>query len=204
MTANLVRVDKPISNEELILTTIKKVYAIREGVERRAVENSPLRAVPIVNDIAFKLSSTALSKDQLKDISAFVTASCPNDETLKVMEKVSAYKSQCKVNRPLKVWLSYVGLIFPMLLVIMAEIYMGYTGVIVQMPYLIGTFLVIILAIIISVVLFAYLGYDPVYRRDSIEIAAWKAINDECLRMGKKNGTNKKHVQLLSSVNTRN
>ncbi|MCD1294593.1 hypothetical protein CUJ83_06200 [Methanocella sp. CWC-04] len=169
-----------MNNMDLIISTIKKVYSIRHAVEKRAMEKNPFNGIPLLEDIAYRLSSDALSKDQMKDISAFVTATCPNEETLVIMERISAFKAGQKVDRPLKVLLSYVGLILPILIVILIEAYMVYLGIITEMPYLILTFVLILAAIIISVLLFAYLGYDPVYRRDMIENHAWKAIHKEC------------------------
>ena len=67
----------------------------------------------------------------------------------------------------------------------MAEAYMAMIGVITEMPYLIGTFVMIIVAIIVSIVLFAFLGYDPVYRRDYVESLVWRAISEECIKRSK-------------------
>ena len=49
-----------VNRKELILSTILKVYAIREEVEERAEENR-LRNVPLLGGLALKLSSAALS-----------------------------------------------------------------------------------------------------------------------------------------------
>ena len=174
------------NKKELILSTILKVYAIREAIEKRAEENA-FSNVPLVGGIALRLSSVALSKDQLKDISAFVTASCPAGDMLSMMEQITGFKARMSVNEPLKVWLSYVGLLVPILLAIAAEWYMLYAGYIIQMPYFLLAFVVVVLAVICAIVLYAYIGYDPSYRRDTTEKAIWKAMNEECKRKIKRN-----------------
>jgi len=184
-----------VNKKELILSTILKVYAIREEVEERSEENR-FRNVPLLGDLALKLSSTALSKSQYKDAAAFVTATCTTKESLVIMEQISDFKSRSAVHRPAKVWLSYAGLILPLLSVILAEAYMFYTNVLAQMPYLAIAIGLIFLAVIVSVLLFAYLGYDPTYRRDLVEKAVWKAMHDEAVRRLKKSGVIKTHVQL--------
>jgi hypothetical protein len=184
-----------VNRKELILSTILKVYAIREEVEERARENG-FRNVPLLGDLALKLSSTSLSKSQYRDAAAFVTATCVTRESLVLMEQISGFKSGATIKRPAKVWLSYAGLALPLLLVIAAEAYMFYINVLAQMPYLAIAIGLVILAVVISVLLFAYLGYDPVYRRDLIERAVWKAMHDECVKKLKKSGVIKTHVQL--------
>lgn len=174
-----------MNNQELILSTIKKVYAIRQSVEKRASENNPFGGIPVIGDITFKISGMSLSRDQQKDIAAFVAASCMDEVALKSMQRISEYKAKAAVKRPSKVWMSYIGLILPILIVIMAEAYMAMIGVITEMPYLIGTFVMIIVAIIVSIVLFAFLGYDPVYRRDYVESLVWRAISEECIKRSK-------------------
>lgn len=183
--------------EELVLTTVKKVYAIRESVERQSRDKNAFKNVPLLGDIAYKLSGTALSKDQLKDISAFVSASCPDENTLRIMETIAAFKGKNKVKRPFKIWLSYAGLILPVLIMIGIEVYVVMTNTFMEMPYILGIFGLFIVAIALSIVLYAYLGYDPVYRRDSIENNTWKALNAECQRMLQKNARPKKQVKLL-------
>ena len=183
--------------EELVLTTVKKVYAIRESVERQSRDKSPFKNVPVLGDIAYKLSGTALSKDHLKDISAFVSASCPDENSLRIMETISAFKGKSKVKRPLKVWLSYVGLIMPVLIMIAIEVYVVMTNTFMEMPYILGIFALFIFAIILSIILYAYLGYDPIYRRDTIENNTWKALHAECQRMLRKNARPKKQIKLL-------
>jgi hypothetical protein len=184
-----------VNRKELILSTILKVYAIREEVEERAEENE-FRSVPLLGSLALKLSSTALSKSQYRDAAAFVTATCTTRESLVLMEQISGFKSRASIKRPAKVWLSYVGLALPLLLAIAAEAYMFYTNVLVQMPYLAIAVGLVILAVILSVLLFAYLGYDPLYRRDLIERAVWKAMHEESVKKLKKSGVIKTHVQL--------
>ncbi len=64
------------------------------------------------------------------------------------------------------------------------------------MPYPAIAIGLIIVAVVLSVLLFAYLGYDPVYRRDLIERAVWKAMHGEAVRKLKKLGVMRDHVQL--------
>jgi hypothetical protein len=184
-----------VNRKELILSTILKVYAIREEVEERAGENR-FRNVPLLGDLALKLSSTSLSKSQYRDAAAFVTATCTTRESLVLMEQISGFKSRATIKRPAKVWLSYAGLVLPLLLVIAAEAYMFYINVLARMPYLAISAGLVILAVILSVLLFAYLGYEPVYRRDLVERAVWKAMHDESVKKLKKSGVIKTHVQL--------
>jgi hypothetical protein len=179
-------VSNRMNKKELILSTILKVYAIREAVEKRADENA-FAGVPLLGGVALRLSSVALSKDQLKDISAFVTASCPAGDILGMMEQITGFKARMSVREPMKIWLSYVGLLVPILLAIAAEWYMLYAGFITEMPYFLLAFVVVIIAVVCSIILYAYIGYDPSYRRDTIEKAAWKALNDECKRKMKRN-----------------
>ena len=179
-------VSNKMNKKELILSTILKVYAIREAIEKRADENA-FSNVPLLGGIALRLSSIALSKDQLKDISAFVTASCPAGDVLSMMEQITGFKARMSINEPIKIWLSYVGLLVPILLAIAAEWYMLYAGFITEMPYFLLAFVVVILAVACSIILYAYIGYDPNYRRDTIEKAVWKALNDECKRKMKRN-----------------
>ncbi len=190
------RVDK----KELILSTILKVYAIRGEVEERAAENK-LRNVPLLGGLALKLSSASLSKSQYRDAAAFVTATCATRESLVLMEQISGYKSSVTIKRPAKVWLSYAGLILPLLLAVAAEAYMFYAGVLARMPYLAIAIGLVILAVVLSVLLFAHLGYEPTYRRDLIEKAVWKAMHDESVKKLKKMGVIRTHVQLAPTAN---
>ena len=187
-------VSNKMNKKELILSTILKVYAIREATEKRAEENA-FSGVPFLGGIALRLSSIALSKDQLKDISAFVTASCPAGDILGMMEQITGFKARMSINEPIKVWLSYVGLLVPILLAIAAEWYMLYAGYITEMPYFLLAFVIVILAVICSIILYAYIGYDPSYRRDTIEKAIWKALNDECRRKMKRNDSAARQAQ---------
>jgi uncharacterized protein YacL len=184
-----------VNRKELILSAILKVYAIREAVEERSEEHR-FRDVPLLGSLATKLSSTALSKDQHKDATAFITATCTTDESLKLMEQITGFKSKLAVNRPIKILFSIVGLILPLLLVIAAEALMFYAGVITQMPYFVIALALIVVAVIASISLFAYLGYDDEYRRGIIERSIWKAMHDECVRKLKKSGVIKTHRQL--------
>ena len=178
-------VTSKMNKKELILSTIMKVYAIREAVEKRADENA-LSGIPVLGGIALRLSSTALSKDQLKDIAAYVTASCTSSDVLRMMEQISGFKARMSITEPIKVWLSYVGLLFPLLLAIAAEWYLLYEGIITDMPYFMMAFAIVIVAVICSVVLYAYIGFDQGYRRDMIEKSIWKTLNEECRRKMKR------------------
>ncbi len=188
-----------VNRKELILSTILKVYAIRGEVEERAAENM-LKNVPLLGDLAMKLSGTSLSKSQYRDAAAFVTATCTTRESLVLMEQITDFKSRRPVQRPAAVWLSYVGLVLPLALAIAAEAYMYYINVLTRMPYLAIAVGLVILAVILSVQMFAYLGYDPIYRRDLIERAAWSAMHDESVKRLKKMGVMKTHVQLTPNA----
>ena len=184
-----------VNKKELILSTILKVYAIREEVEERAAENR-FSNVPLLGDLALKLSSASLAKSQHKDATAFVTATCTTRESLVLMEQIAGFKSRVHVRRPAKVWLSYPGLGLPLALAIAAEAYMFYVDILARMPYPAIAVGLLLLAVVLSVLLFSYLGYDPTYRRDLIERAVWKAMHDEAVRRLKKLGVMKTHVQL--------
>ena len=184
-----------VNRKELILSTILKVYAIRADVEERAEENR-FRNVPLLGGLAMRLSSPSLSKSQYKDAAAFVTATCTSNESLVLMEQIAGFKSRTKTPRPSSIWLSYLGLIVPLLIAILAEAYMFYLGVLAQMPYLAIAVGLLIVAVIASVVLFAYLGYDETYRRDLIEKAVWRAMHEEAVRRLKKSGAVKSHSKL--------
>ncbi|HTY90039.1 MAG TPA: hypothetical protein VMC84_02575 [Methanocella sp.] len=184
-----------VNRKELILSTILKVYAIRGEVEERA-EESRLSNLPLLGGLALRLSSPSLSKSQHRDAAAFVTATCTTNESLVLMEQVTGFKANTKVQRPSKVWLSYAGLVLPLLIAIMAEAYMYYVGVLAQMPYLAIAVVLVVVAVAASIVLFAYLGYDETYRRDLIEKAVWKAMHEEAVRRLKKSGVIKTHEKL--------
>jgi len=188
-----------VNKKELILSTILKVYAIREAVEER-VEEHRFRDVPLLGDLASKLSSTALSKSQHKDAVAFVTATCTTRESLVLMEQIAGFKSRTAVRRPGKLWLSYAGLILPLALAILAEAYMFYVNVITQMPYIAIAVGLIVVAVVASIILYANLSFDPYYRRDIIEKSIWKAMHEESVRKLKKSGVIKTHVQLTPKV----
>jgi|GEM_PF-5710921 len=188
-----------VNKKELILSTILKVYAIREAVEER-VEEHGFRDVPLLGDLASKLSSTSLSKSQHKDAIAFVTATCTTRESLVLMEQIAGFKSRTAVRRPTRLWISYLGLILPLALAILAEAYMFYVNIITQMPYIAIAVGLIIIAVVASISLYANLGFDPDYRRDIIEKSIWKAMHDESVRKLKKSGVIKTHVQLTPKV----
>ncbi len=193
-----------VNRKELILSTILKVYAIREEVDEKATENR-FRNIPMLGDLAMKLSGTSLSKSQYRDAAAFVTATCTTRESLVLMEQITDFKSRRAVNRPAFVWLSYVGLVLPLALVIAAEAYMYYLDILTRMPYLAIAVGLVLVAVILSVMMFAYLGYDPIYRRDLVEKAVWAAMHDEAVKRLKKLGVMKTHVQLtpMASANAR-
>lgn len=169
-----------MSNEELILSTIKKVYAIREAVEKRADQKTILSDIPVIGDIPQALAGTALSRDQLRDISAFITATCTSGEKLNTMEAISSFKTKSRVKRSLRVWLSYIGFLLPILIVIFAEAYLIYQGLITNTVYVIISLGLVIVALLFGILIFAVLGYDPEYRRESVEHSLWKIINAEC------------------------
>jgi hypothetical protein len=188
-----------LNKKEFLLSTILKVYAIREEVEERAEENR-FRNVPLLGGLAFMLSSPALSKSQYRDAAAFVTATCTTSHALVLMEQVSGFKARLHVKKPSKVWLSYAGLVLPILLVILAEAYMFYINVLTRMPYMAAAIVLVFAAVAVSVILFAYLGFDETYRRDLIEKAVWKAMHDEAVRKLKKSGIMKTHVPLSAKA----
>ena len=188
-----------VNRKELILSTILKVYAIREEVEERAGEGR-FRSIPLLGDLALKLSGTSLAKSQYRDATAFVTATCASRESLVLMEQIAGFKSGITTLKPARVWLSYPGLALPLLLVIAAEAYLFYAGALARMPYPAIAVGLVVLGAILSVLLFAYLGYDPVYRRDLIEKAVWKAMHDESVRKLKKLGVIKTHAQLTPNA----
>ncbi len=193
-----------VNRKELILSTILKVYAIREEVDERATENR-FRNIPLLGDLAMKLSGTSLSKSQYRDAAAFVTATCTTRESLVLMEQITDFKSRRAVNRPAFVWLSYAGLVLPLALVIAVEAYMYYLNILTRMPYLAIAVGLVFVAVILSVMMFAFLGYDPIYRRDLIEKAVWKAMHEESVKRLKKLGVMKTHTQLTptASANAR-
>ena len=191
-----------VNKKELILSTILKVYAIREEVEERIEENK-LSNVPLLGGLAKMLASPALSKYQHKDATAFVTATCTTNESLVLMEQISGFKSRIAVQKPLKIWFSYVGLVLPLLLALLAEAYLFYMNVITQMPYFAIAIVLVIVAVIASIVLYAYLGFDPAHRRDTIEKSIWKAMHGETVKRLKKSGVIKSHVQLTPKAKAR-
>jgi len=175
-----------MNNEELILTTIKKVYAIREAAERRTAERL---GTPLLGYVLVAIGGTALTKDQQKDIAAFVTASCNTGEKLTVMEKISEFKTKSGVRKPQIVWLSYVGLVGPMVLAIVSEAALFLTGRIKDDPIALGLAVgLVFLALVVGIVLYSYLSYDPEFRRNALEHEVWKAINRECVRKVKHGG----------------
>lgn len=184
-----------VNRKELILSTILKVYAIRSEVEEKAEENR-FRDIPLLGDLALRLSSPSLSKSQYRDATAFVTATCTSNESLVLMEQIAGFKAGLETQKPERHWLAYAGLIVPLLLAMLAEAYMYYVGVLADMPYLAIAIVLIVVAVTASVLLFAYLGYDEAYRRDLIEKSTWKAMHEEAVRRLKKAGVIKTHEPL--------
>jgi hypothetical protein len=174
-----------MNNEELILTTIKKVYAIREATEKRTAERL---STPLVGYVRVALSGTSLSKDQLKDVYAFITASCNTGEKLNIMDKISQFKAKAGVRKPEKIILSYMGLVLPMLLAIVAEAALYLTDNLKETPYIALAVALVVIALAVGVLLYSYFSYDPEYRRDALEHEVWRTINKECVRRIKHGG----------------
>jgi membrane-associated protease RseP (regulator of RpoE activity) len=174
-----------MNNEELILTTIKKVYAIREATEKRTADRLQ---TPLLGYVRVAVGGTGLTKDQQKDITAFITASCNTGENLTVMEKISEFKSKSGVHKPQKFWLSFAGLIVPLLLAVVIQVALYFT-VNIQTPIFIAiAAALVIVALAIGILLFSIVSYDADYRRDALEHEVWKAINRECVKRVKQGG----------------
>jgi len=174
-----------MNNEELILTTIKKVYAIREATEKRTAERLQ---TPLLGYARVAVGGTGLTKDQQKDITAFITASCNTGEKLTVMEKISEFKSKSGVHKPQKIWLSFAGLIVPLLLAIAIQVALYFTVNIQTTIFIALAAVLVIVALAIGILLFSFLSYDADYRRDALEHEVWKVINRECVRRIKHGG----------------
>ena len=181
-----------MSNDEMILSTIKKVYAIRAFIERRT-EDKIAGSLPVIGYVLVALAGTSLSRDQMKDISAFITATCTNPDRLSAMEMISAFKAKSKVHRPLLVWLADFSLFLPLLLVVAAEAYMVYAGLLTQHIYLTIALLLVVVALVAGLVLFSVIGYDADHRRDVIEHKLWKLMNTECKKRQRQNQQNQKN-----------
>ena len=174
-----------MNNEELILTTIKKVYAIREASEKRTAEKL---STPLVGYVRAALSGTSLTRDQLKDVSAFVTASCNTGEKLNIMEKISLFKAKTGVHKPQKILLSYAGLVLPMLLAIAAEVALYLTDNLKETLFIGLAVALVVVALALGILLYSYLSYDPEYRREAYEHEVWRVISRECTRRIKNGG----------------
>ncbi len=170
---------KIVNNEELILTTIKKVYAIRESAEKRTAEKLQ---TPLLGYVRVAVGGTSLTKDQQKDITAFITASCNTGEKLTVMEKISEFKSKAGVHKPRKIWLSYAGLLLPLVLAIAIQVVLYFTVKIQTTTFIALASALVIVALAIGVLLFSYISYDGEYRREALEHEVWRVINRECVR----------------------
>lgn len=168
-----------MSNEEMILTTIKKVYAIRASIEKRTEERIA-GSLPVLGYLWVGLAGTALSRDQEKDVSAFITATCTSPDRLAAMETISAFKAKTRVNRPWGIWLSYIGLVLPLALVVAAEGAMIYEGLFTETLYVGVALLLVAAAVVSGLVLFSVLSYEPDYRREAIEHTLWRYMNTEC------------------------
>lgn len=180
-----------MSNDEMILSTIKKVYAIRASIERRT-EDRIAGSLPVIGYVLVALAGTSLSRDQIKDVSAFITATCTTPDSLSAMEMISAFKAKSKVHRPLKTWLADFCLFIPLLLVIAAEAYMFSAGLLTQPIYLAVALLLVVAALVTGLVLFSVIGYDADYRREVIEHKLWKLMNTECKKKQRQNLENQK------------
>lgn len=174
-----------MNNEELILTTIKKVYAIREATEKRTAERLH---TPLLGYVRVAVGGTGLTKDQQKDVTAFITASCNTGEKLTVMEKISEFKSKTGVYKPHKIWLSFAGLIVPLLLAVAIQVVLYFTVNIQTTIFIAIAAAIVIVALAIGILLFSYLSYDAEYRRNALEHEVWKVINRECVRRVKHGG----------------
>lgn len=175
-----------MGNEEMILSTIKKVYAIRASIERRTEERIA-GSLPVIGYVLVGLAGTALSRDQIKDVSAFVTATCTTPDRLAAMDTISAFKAKNRVLRPTMVWLSYVSLVLPLILVIAAEAVMLYKGLVTQVIYAAVALLLVAVALVTGLVLFSILSYDTEYRREVLEHKLWKHMNFECQKRKRQN-----------------
>lgn len=174
-----------MNNEELILTTIKKVYAIREAAEKRTAERL---STPLIGYIRVALSGTSLTRDQMKDIAAFITATCNTGERLYIMDKISQFKAKSGVRKPRKIVLSYAGLLLPILLAIVAVAALFLTDSL-EDTMLIGLAAgLAVIALAMGILLYSYLSFDPEYRRDALEHEVWKAVSRECTRRIKNGG----------------
>ena len=181
-----------MSNEEMILSTIKKVYAIRASIERRT-EDKIAGSLPVIGYVLVALAGTSLSRDQTKDVSAFITATCTAPDRLSAMEMISAFKAKSKIHRPMLVWLADLSLFLPLLLVVAAEAYMVYAGLLTQLIYLAVALLLVVVALVAGLVLFSVIGYDADYRREVIEHKLWKLMNTECKKRQRQNLQNQKN-----------
>jgi hypothetical protein len=169
-------------SQELIMSTIKKVYAIRESIEKRTAARL---SVPVIGYVSVALAGIRLTKDQTKDITAFVTASCNTADKLNIMEKISEFKTRSPVKKPGRVLFSYAGLLLPVALAVAAEAVLFYLGMLAE-PLLLGVAAVmVIVSLAIGVLLYGFLGYDPEHRRDAIEHEIWKTIHLECQKRKK-------------------
>jgi hypothetical protein len=173
-----------MSNEEMILSTIKKVYAIRASIEKRTEERIA-GSLPVIGYVRVALAGTSLSRDQVKDVSAFITATCTTPERLAAMDTISAFKAKIRVRKPAIVWVSDIALFLPLLLVIAAEAFMFYRGMLTQVTYLAVALVLVLAALLAGIVLFSVLSYDSEYRRETIEHKLWKHMNAECQRRKK-------------------
>jgi hypothetical protein len=84
--------------------------------------------------------------------------------------------------------LSYAGLVFPMLLAIIAEAVLFLTDRLNETPFIGLAVALVIVALAIGILLYSYLSYDPEYRREAYEHEVWRTINKECARRIKHGG----------------
>jgi hypothetical protein len=174
-----------MNNEELILTTIRKVYAIREAAEKRSDERL---STPLLGYVRVAVSGTSLTRDQQKNVTAYVTATCNTDDKLNIMEKISLFKAKSGVRKPQKILLSYAGLVLPLLLAIIAEAALFLTDRLKETLFIGIAVALVIVALALGILLYSYLSYDPEYRREAYEHEVWRTISKECTRRIKHGG----------------
>ena len=161
------------------------MYAIREATEKRTAERLQ---TPLLGYVRVAVGGTSLTKDQQKDVTAFITASCNTGEKLTVMEKIFEFKSKAGVREPGKIWVSFAGLIVPLILAIAIQVVLYFGVNIPTTTFIAIAAVLVIIALAIGVLLFSYLSYDADYRREALEHGVWRIINKECVRRIKHGG----------------
>jgi len=169
-------------SQELILSTIKKVYALREKAEKRAAEKL---ATPLIGPAVVALGGIKLTRDQAKDVAAFVTASCNTADKLHIMDKISEFKAKAPVARSPQVLLSYVALLVPIALALAGAVALYFFVNIETLVYVPIVIVLLAAGTALGLALFGYLGYDQEYRREAFEREIWKTIHAECQKRKK-------------------